>query len=271
MATTTTTETNITIATAILIRSKSNGLLRAAVACCGCLLAGWAAATLPMFRQTEGADRTAAAILTGRSFPTELVTSYIGDAKGADVFGFCRASTRRSLAVLNLYLYEEAFNAGRADLIDTRLRNLLGSVKAALHCAPADAYLWLLLFSFENASGGFKADNLAYLRTSYLMGPHEGWIAIKRNPVALAMLPGLDSSLAQTVLDEFASLVQNGLYEESAAIFAAANPIVRDRLLARLAKVPQPSRERFAKALGALLPSVAVPGIDREDDRPWRR
>ena len=142
------------------------------------------------------------------------------------------------MAVLNLYLYEEAFAASRADLIDTRLRNLLRSVKAALNCAPADAYLWLLLFSIENASGGFKADNLAYLRTSYLMGPHEGWIAIKRNPVALAMLPGLDPALAQTVLDEFASLVQNGLYEEAASIFAAANPIVRERLLARVAEIP---------------------------------
>ncbi|MCG2643787.1 MULTISPECIES: hypothetical protein [Bradyrhizobium] len=245
--------------------------MRAAVVCCGCLLAGWAAATLPIFRQTEGADRAAAAILTGRSFPTDLVTRYLDDTKDADVFGFCRATVRRSRAVLALYLYEEAFASGRPDLIDTRLQNLRGSVKAALHCAPADAYLWLLLFSIENETGGFKADNLAYLRMSYLMGPHEGWIAIKRNPVALAMLPGLDPTLAQTVVDEFAELIQNGLYEESSAIFAGVNPIVRDRLLTRIAEIPRPSRERFAKALSAKLPAVTVPGIDREDDRPWKQ
>lgn len=151
MATTTIIETNITIATAILSRSTSSGLLRAAIVCCGCLLVGWTAATLPVFRQTAGADRTAAAILTGQSFPTDLVTRYIDDTKNAEVFGFYRAIARRSRAVLELYLYEEAFAAGRTDLIDTRRRNLLGSVKAALHCAPADAYLWLLLFSIENA------------------------------------------------------------------------------------------------------------------------
>lgn len=222
-----------------------------------------------MFWRTASADRTAAAILTGRSFPAELVTRYVGDASSADVLGLCRATAKRSAVVLELYLYEEAIVAARADLIDVRLRSLRDSIKAALHCAPADAYLWLLLFSIENASGGFRAANLEYLRTSYLMGPHEGWIAVKRNPVALAMLPGLDPELARTVLDEFASLVQNGLYDESAVIFANANPVVRDRLLIRLADVPEINRRRFAKALESQLPSVAVPGIDR-DERPWR-
>lgn len=250
---------------------RANDLARAGTVCVGCLLFGWAVVTLPLFWRSAAANRDAADILGGHSVPTELILRDIADVETDDTPGHCGPTSKRSAAVLWLNLYRDAMVADRVDLLDARLEKLVRSLREALHCSPSDSYLWLLLFSAENTAKGFEPEHLDYLKKSYALGPREGWVAIKRSPVALAMLPALDAPLAATVLDEFASLVEDGLYEETAATFATTNPAVRDRLLARLADLPEADRRGFARALEVHLPFIAVPGIVRENDQPWRR
>jgi hypothetical protein len=247
------------------------GLDRLLAVCLGCTLLGWSLLNLIAFWRTGDSERMASEIIGGRSFQTELVSARLAEAEAPDALGLCRASARRAAAILRLYLYEDAFAAGRTDLVDGRLTDLDRDLRGALHCIPSDSYLWLLLFSTENAANGFRPEYLGYLRMSYELGPHEGWISLKRNPVAIAMLTALDAKLSRAVFDEFASMVANGLYEETAAIFTNANPTIRSQLLNSLVEVPLVNRERFSRVLDKDLPFVPVPGVARESDRPWRQ
>lgn len=247
------------------------GLDRLLAVCLGGVLLCWSFINLPAFWRAADAEHMAAEIIAGKSFRDDLVSARLAEADAPDPLGLCRAGTRRAASILRLYLYEDAFAAGRTDLVDTRLPELDRGLREALHCIPSDPYLWLLLFSAENAANGFKAANLEYLRMSYALGPHEGWISLKRNPVALALLSALDARLSGVVLGEFASLVENGLYEEASAIFVNTNPAIRERLLSALTEVPEINRRRFSQVLDTHLPFVAIPGIVRENDEPWKR
>lgn len=243
--------------------------MRAFVFGLGCICLAWSGMSLPGAWYQAGTLRIAAKIIGGESFKADLIESNVADTTLVEPLGLCRPSVRRAAAILRLYLYEDAFASGRSELIDGDLASLRASLRRALSCLPTDAYLWLVLFSAENAAEGFKADNLEYLRRSYRFGPHEGWIALKRCPVVLAMLPTLDAGLRAQVLDEFASLIDNDLVDEAVAIFASVNLSVRQPLLDRIATLSVDRRERFADALGQILPSVSVPGITRHKNEPW--
>ena len=246
-------------------------LARLGSVCFGCMTLAWALVSFPVFWRAADPERVAFDITAGRSFRTDLIGRDIAEMEALNASGLCRARARRAEAILRLYLYEDAFAKGRTDLFDAASLPLASSLRAALQCDPSDAYLWLLLFSVENTTRGFRPDNLEYLRMSYDFGAHEGWIALKRNPVALAMFSALDQSLARRALDEFAALVENGLFEESANIFAGTPPAIRDKLLERLSDIPIENRRRFSKAITEQLPSVVIPGVGREARQPWER
>jgi hypothetical protein len=249
----------------------THGLERAGTICFGCILLGWAVVTLPGFWRTADAERLAVQIVGARSFQPDVVSRAASDAEAAPSFGLCRPTADRAAAILKLYLYEDAVAAKRADRAREQIDPLRSSLRTALQCSPSDAYLWLVLFSIETIADGFKPAQLDYLRMSYQLAPHEGWVALKRNAVALTMYFDLDPALAQAALDEYAELLQNGLYDEAAAIFTNLTPAIQRTVLDRVAETPLPQRERLSKALDGLLPGVPVPGVDRRDDQPWKR
>ena len=250
---------------------KRSGLLRLATVAASCVLLGWTIFTFPILSRTASAERLAGRLISGVPAKADVIEGRLAEIDASTPSDPGRAATKRAEAIMRLALYEEAAASTRTDLADARLKSLQRSLREALHFIPSDPYLWLVLFSIENAAVGYRSDHLEYLRMSYRLGPHEGWISLKRNPVTLAMLPALDAELARDVLDEFAALVENDLHQEAAAIFANTNPANRDRILARLASVSEPNRRRFSQELAIRLPYVAVPGISREDQRPWKR
>src|ERR1700753_206544 len=104
---------------------------RLAAVCLGCILLGWSIINLPAFWRTADAERMAAEIISGRSFQTELVNARLAEAETPDALGLCRASVKRAAAILQLYLYEDAFAAGRTDLVDARQKALDHGVRGA--------------------------------------------------------------------------------------------------------------------------------------------
>jgi|SRR6516162_2615076 hypothetical protein len=63
----------------------------------------------------------------------------------------------------------------------------------------------MVLFWVENAIYAFSSIHLECLRISYSLGLNEGWIALKRNVVALASFERLPPDVGEMAIREFAS------------------------------------------------------------------
>jgi hypothetical protein len=151
---------------------------------------------------------------------------------------------------------------------DEDLRSLRDVIHKSLSCEPADPFLWLVLYWVENAQNRFQPE---YLKISYDLGPNEGWVALKRNPVALADYERLPPDLAMQAVNEFLALVSNGFYQQAADILSGPAWRLRDTILPRLASLPFRKREQFAQILYEKNLSVVIPGVEPPDSNPrWR-
>lgn len=174
----------------------------------------------------------------------------------------CMPAIDRDAAVIRLRLAENAFASG--NLVDTRLGELDAAVRKSLGCAPADPYLWDVLFWLRNIRQGLNDANFDLLRMSYRLGPNEGWIVVKRSALALAILDALPPDLSDAVVAEFARLVKTELYTEAIDLLKGPGWVHRDRLLAGLAAVPQ-------RNVDILTRSMADIGYDLDHRSPTER
>jgi hypothetical protein len=183
---------------------------------------------------------------------------------------YCRPEAMHSAAIIRLRLAEEAITNAERDAIDTRLGALQNSIVKSLACAPSDPFLWAILTWLDQTRQGFRPQQLMYLRLSYRLGPYEGWIADRRNRLALSMFWRLPPDLAEAVVREFATMVNSQFYEVAIAILTGPGWPLHDQLLAGLKDSDPRQREEFAKALYSAGYDVSVPGIGPSHDRrPW--
>ena len=140
---------------------------------------------------------------------------------------------------------------------------------SAVH--QADGFAWLTLFWLEVRKHGYQSKYGNYLRLSYALAPYEGWIALWRSKLAIAVLDQLPDDLSAQALDEFTGLVETErLYPESMAIFASALPGTQARLAERLKTAKPVPRQVFARMLYDSGTDVTIPGVDATPSRPWR-
>ena len=135
-------------------------------------------------------------------------------------------------------------------------------IRGSLSCAPADPFLWLALYSVEVNEQGPKPDYLKYLRLSYRLGPYEGWIASKRNPLAFGAFQQLPPDLREDVIDEFFAMVHDGNFSGQAAeiLIGPAWP-ERELISSRLTRLSDYDRRRFADELDRRGYDLNVPGV----------
>ena len=152
--------------------------------------------------------------------------------------------------------------SGDGRVIDEKLDALAAGVDGALQNAPDASFVWLVRFWLGVTTAGINDDNLRSLRESYLLGPYEGWISIKRNRLAVAAYAALPPDLAERAVAEFAGLVRWGLVAPASEVAAAAPAAVREVLFQRLGSVPIEQRRAFADVFyGQELDDVSVPGV----------
>lgn len=212
-------------------------LARGFLAVAACSSVAWGATTLPDFVDQTRLDGASDLIL--RNVP-------VSDAELGDLAPLlsraaartdCMPAIERSAAVIRLRFAENALVSGGR--VDTRMGELDASVRKSLGCAPADPYLWAVLFWLRNIRQGLSDANFDLLRMSYRLGPNEGWIVVKRSAMALAMFDALPPDLSDAVVAEFARLVKTELYTEAIDLLKGPGWVHRGRLLAGLATVPQ--------------------------------
>lgn len=229
----------------------------------------WAFSVIPVFWRQSPIENIAKRIISEDSFKVELLTSIKPADSGLKKLQDRSASVLSAAAVINLRLLEQAI--ARSDLkeLDGLMIETCRLVRQSLANAPADPFLWTVLFWLENTRNGFDSARLGYLKMSYLFGPNEGWVGVKRNRFALAIYPSLTPDLAENAMSEFSHLVGSNYFDVAADILEGPGWPIRDILLSGLKDVDEISRQTFAKVVYRRGFDLAVPGVERPEWRPW--
>ena len=87
----------------------------------------------------------------------------------------------------------------------------------------------------------------------------------------MALLERLPAHLAENALDEFVRLIDaGGLYQQTAAIFAAATPAVQTRIVEHLATAGPLPRQIFADTLYDRGLDIKIPNTETPAVKPWK-
>jgi len=168
-------------------------------------------------------------------------------------------------ALISLRVAEQAAQRKSADNADSEIEAAESKLRTALATTPSASFLWWMLYSVKTARNGFDSLYMRSLEQSYATGPFEGWIALRRNRVALATLSTLDEKVQRAVIAEFAAMVDASYIEASIATIEGATSVQRDRLMASLTNVDIASRQALAKQLWRNGMKVDVPGVPPHD------
>jgi hypothetical protein len=231
----------------------------------------WGIITFRTFWRDTSLDLTADQILNGERFKSEILQNLLASADSAERT-WPRPEALRSAAVIRLRLAEQTSQTEGSKSLGPLFEkfDVAGSVERSLSAAPADPFLWLALFRLQSMKGDLNKEDFAYLRMSYLVGPHEGWVAVKRNYIALGIFPELPQDLSEMAVTEFKNLVVSAYYDSAVKILAGPGWPIRDRLLHSLEDAPDKARRDFARSADRLGCEITVPGVERAEPRPWR-
>jgi hypothetical protein len=229
----------------------------------------WGLGTFATTRPISQLDRAGARILAGESFNAQQMDAFGLLADQALAQPVCRATAMQSAAIVRLRLVELAIESSDRTQYAKRFGALEQGVRYALECAPTASFLWFLLYWVEITRNGFDAKYIRLLEASYDLGPREGWIATRRNRIALAIVDQLPPELANKVFREFAGLVSSGLVEEAAANLAGPGWAYRDTLVAQLTEGRISHRRRLYNLLRRRGIDLVIPGVDPVEGRPW--
>jgi hypothetical protein len=242
-------------------------LVRIFIIVFGCTAVAWGLVTFPGSARQSSIESISNRIIAGESFKIQTLTAQIPIVDSIGKLAYCRPVVLRSAAIIRLRMVEAAASAREHS--DEHLKLLGHVIRSSLGCAPADPFLWLVLWQLENTQNGFTPDDLKYLRMSYRLGPNEGWIGLKRNRLTFAVADKLPVDLVDYAINEFVGLVQMGYYEQAAEIFTGPALRMREQILQRLQNIDERHRRAFADILYIKNYNGAVPGIERRGQRPW--
>ncbi len=223
----------------------------------------WSTFAIRTYRAEAAFTNPAFRILAGDRFGPEQLIALSLQIEAVPV-GSLRPAALSDIATIRLRLAEVAVQSGRPQLAASAFDNLEAAVAVALEGNPANPFMWLTDYWIRSMRGGNPANALTSLGMSYDEGPNEGWVAVRRNPVALSAFSLLPDKLAGDALNEFARLVGSGFYREAADTVAGAGWPIRDKLLAKLTAINEGDRRRFAKILDLKdLGDLVIPGLNK--------
>jgi hypothetical protein len=227
----------------------------------GAAAMAWPVIAFPVFWRENVIVDVARAVFAGEAFKPEVLAAVEARTE-TDSGSMLRSSVLGKAAVIRLRQAEDAIRTGSPELVDQRLESLAQILRETFRNAPDDPFLWLTQFWLDTTRNGLRPDNLRFLKMSYDLGPYEGWIAVKRDRIALTAFPALPNDLAERAISEFVGLVRWGLVVEAADIAAGPALPLRNVLFPRLKDLDYEQRRAFAGVIyGRELDDVPIPGI----------
>ena len=151
---------------------------------------------------------------------------------------WARPEALRSAAIVRFGLAEQAILAEKQKPPGPLVDQLEASIRRSLSAAPADPFLWFALFLSTRMKEDRSNEDFGYLRMSYRVGPHEGWVAGRRNYIAFDHFPELPQDLADAAVTEFRDLVGSGYFNTAAKILVGPGWPIHEMLLRRLEDAP---------------------------------
>lgn len=223
---------------------------RAFVILLGLASIAWGGFLLPIFWQQSTLHDMANEYVQGHTFAIQSLLQEAELIGPLESSSYCNPTALHDIVMLRLAILEEAVAQDNLTLVDSAAVPLEEASWASLSCAPADPFVWLVLFWVDARKQGAQSNTVAFLRLSYASGPNEGWIDLWRNQLVMKLFEHLPDDLKNDALDEFMKLVNTGrLYEQTAAIFAAATPSTQSQIAARVRASNDITRRVFATVL----------------------
>lgn len=184
-------------------------------------------------------------LIAGETWSADYLRS-AGERPAADE---CGRGRDLQDAIVRLRVVEEDLAAGRMSEVDSALASLFHSVERGLRCSPSQPFLWLERFWLDALTGEFGPGSWRALETSYALGGHESWIALRRSRSAVPLLLAMPEALRPLVTAELRMLLKDGfIWEVSQLVRRAPRPL-RDAIGGGLLQVPVQTRERLNAAL----------------------
>jgi hypothetical protein len=247
----------------------ASSVRRSFVVMFGICAIAWAITVIPVFRTDAPLAAAAQRILSGDRFSATQLSA-MKRQLDATADRPLQASALSDAAVIRLLVLEDELKAGNRQPSAADLLELQMIVNAALARSPTSSFFWLADLWLDRLRGKSTDADLSLLRMSYWSGPNEGWIAVKRNPLALGVYRSLPGDLAEQALSEFVGLVRSRLYAVAANILAGPGWDVHEQLLSRLVQVEEGDRRGLAGELAFRnLDQLSVPGLGSRPARPF--
>jgi hypothetical protein len=229
----------------------------------------WCWLALPSFLLSAPAHEVSARIISDARFKSGVLGEVLARLEKLPQPILVQPELAEAKTLIRLRTAEEAMQHENSDQFDREAAAAEQILKSTLSLNPTESFLWMMLYSMETSRHGFDLSNIDYLDRSYSSGPNEGWIALRRNRLALAIFPMLNETQQNRVILEFAGLVDSEFTEPAAFNLTTVGWNYRNNLLARLDGVDIASRQLLAKQLSNDGFKVKIPGVDAEE-RPWR-
>ncbi|SDH20430.1 hypothetical protein SAMN05216338_1006162 [Bradyrhizobium sp. Rc2d] len=249
--------------------SNRNLLARAGFALLGTFCFFWSVAVLLPFRLTASTREVSARILADDRFRPGVLADLLARLNAAPRLAIEQPEYLQAEALIALRVAEEVVQRRSSENPDSELQAADEKIRSSLSISPSDPFLWFLSYSLKTVRIGFDLSNLKGLEQSYVLGPREGWIAVRRNRVALSAFGFLRPSLQQSVVSEFMEMVDADFIDDAAINLERVGWLHRDQLLSGLSGADIASREKLARRVSQDGAKVSIPGV-QENDRPWR-
>lgn len=228
----------------------------------------WSVSALPSVRRLLPARDIAARIISDDRLKEPALAETLAAIEPSAAAALSPPDLFRASALTRLRLAELAMARKSSEEADAEIAAARGKLVEGLSIDPTDPYLWLMLYAIETSRSGFDPKIVPYLERSYSAGPYEGWIALRRNRLALGVFTLLSEYAQARVVDEFAEMVDSEFWNAAEANLTGIGWAHRDRLLAGLQRADLLSREAFARVLFRDGYDVQVPGV-KPKERPW--
>lgn len=244
--------------------------VRIVVCAVGVVAVTWGLFFLPLFWQQGPLNRVASQVRQGHLFKGQALLGEASRVEAVEQKSFCNPAELRNLVVLHVAILNGASAVADRMPLDAEQAAVDAAAREALSCEPSNSFAWLVLFWIDASKYGVNTKNVRYLHMSYALGPNEGWIALWRNRLAIAVFQQLPSELEDMAVVEFVKLVETGgMYAEAASVYGSAASEVQSRIIAQLKTAKATPRQVFAATLYDKGFDVDIPGFEKPV-RPWR-
>lgn len=216
---------------------------------------------MPVLWRQASMEYVARHVFNGEPYKADVLERQVPLMEEAENAAICRPMALWSAAIIRLRMVEQARLANARQPDDAKqLDRLRRSIHRALACSPAQPFLWLVLYSLESPKNESTPARANLLRMSYRTGPYEGWVILKRSPVAIQNFQQLPGDVSAGAVNEFVALLGSQYYQQAVAIFSGAAARTRDAILPHLADLSPRIRQSFAKGVYHQGLDIVIPG-----------